>query len=118
MSKVLKLISFKWNLRAWQAFEEIKKILTQALVLALPCFKKIFQVERDVYRVGIGGVLTQDGYPIAYISKKLCDFKRKYSTYNKEFYPIIRSIEHWGHYLVANEFNLHPDHKELKYIQG
>jgi len=51
-------------------------------------------------------------------SEKLCDARRKYSTYDKEFYAIIRSLEHWSHYLVANEFILHSNHEALKYIQG
>ena len=118
MTDVLKQTSFKWNPKAQQAFEEVKKKLTQAPVLALPCFEKIFEVECDASGVGIGGVLTQEGRPIAYFSEKLCDSKRKYSTYDKEFYAIIRSLEHWSHYLVANEFILHSDHEALKYIQG
>jgi len=73
ISKVLKDTSFKWTLKAQQAFEEIKRKLTQALVLALPCFEKIFEVECDASNVGIRGVLTQEGHPFAYFSEKLCD---------------------------------------------
>jgi len=58
MTEVLKQALFKWNPKAQQAFEEIKKKLTQAWVLALPCFEKIFEVECDAFGVGIGGVLT------------------------------------------------------------
>jgi len=118
MTEVLKQSTFKWNPKVQQAFEEIKKKLTQAPVLALPCFEKIFEIECDASGVGIGEVLTQEGRPIAYFSEKLCDSKRKYFTYDKEFYKIIRSLEHWSHFLVANEFILHSDHEALKYIQG
>jgi len=55
---------------------------------------------------------------LAFFNEKLCDARRKYSTYDKEFYAIIRCLEHWSHYLVANEFILHSDHEALKYIQG
>ena len=76
-------------------------------------------MDYDVSGISIRGVLTQVGRPIAYFSEKLCDFKRMYFTYDKEFYAIIRSPEHWSYYLVANEFILaHSDHKALKYIQG
>jgi len=62
--------------------------------------------------------LTQEGRPLAFFSEKLCEARRKYSTYDKELNAIIRGLEHWSHYLVASEFILHSDHEALKYIQG
>ena len=117
MTEIIKGSSLHWNPRAQAAFEDIKSKLTQAPVLALPNFEKLFAVECDASDVRIG-VLTQEGKPIAFFSEKRDDAKRKYSTYDKEFYAIVRCLEHWNHYLVANEFILHSDHEALKYIQG
>jgi len=118
MTEVIKGTSFKWTLKAQSAFEEVKLRSTQAPALALRCFDKIFEVECDASRVGIGGVFTQEGKPLAFFSEKLCDSRRKYSTYGKEFYAIVRYLERWSHYLVATKFILHYDHEALKYIQG
>jgi len=53
----------------------------------------VSKVKCDAFGVGIGGVLTQEGRLIAFSSEKLHDLKR-YLTYDKEFYAIIRCIEH------------------------
>jgi len=126
MIEVIKGSSFQRNPKAQAqalvlalpCFEEIKLKLTQARVLALPCFDKLFEVRCDVSRVGISGVLTQEGWAPAFLSEKLCQARRKYSTYDKEFYVIIRSLERRSHYLVASEFILHSDYEALKYIKG
>nr|GEY38558.1 hypothetical protein [Tanacetum cinerariifolium] len=78
---------------------------------------KVFQVECDASGLGIGGVLSQLNRPIAFFSEKLNDTRRRYSTYDKEFYAIVSSLEYWRHYLLSAEFILYFDHQALKFIQ-
>ncbi|GJW47496.1 reverse transcriptase domain-containing protein [Tanacetum coccineum] len=66
-------------------------------------------------RVGIGSVLSQNQRPYAFFNEKLNDPRRKYSTYDKEFYAIVRSLDTWRHYLLSNEFVLFSDHEALKF---
>jgi hypothetical protein len=54
--------------------------------------------------------------PIAFFSEKLNESRKKYSTYDKEFYTLVRTLEHWSHYLLHKEFVLHFDHEALKYL--
>jgi hypothetical protein len=114
----MKQREFKWTNAAIKAFTEIKKKMTKALVIRLPDFTKPFELECDVSGLGIGGVLSQERHPVDYFSKKLNDAKLRYSTYDKEFYAIIRSLWHWHHYLLPHEFVIYSDHKALRYLQS
>jgi hypothetical protein len=60
--------------------------------------------------------LSQDNRPIAYFSEKLNETKKKYSTYDKEFYAIIQALKKWRHYLVLQYFVLYSDNQALQFI--
>lgn len=60
----------------------------------------------------------QDGKPVAYFSEKLHGPVLNYSTYDKELYALVRSLETWRHYLWPKEFCIHSDHESLKYFRS
>ena len=92
--------------------------LTRAPVFSFTLFwESLWSWVRRIWG-GIGSLLVKQGRPPAFFSEKLCESKRKYSTCDKEFYAIVHCLEHWGHYLIADEFILHSDHEASKYIQG
>lgn len=117
-TELTKQKTFQWNEKALKAFETIKQKLTNPPYLARPNFQETFEVECDASGVGIGAVLSQNRKPIAYFSEKFNEAKRNYSTYDREFYAIVRALDHWRHYLLAKEFILHSDHEALKFINS
>jgi hypothetical protein len=58
-----------------EAFETLKCILVKALVLKLPDYDKDFEIHSDAFNFAIGGVLVQDGRPVAFENKKLSNIK-------------------------------------------
>ena len=109
---------FVWSKSAMKAFAEIKERLIHAPVLVLPDFGKVFEVTCDASGVGIGGVLSQGGHPIAFFSEKLNEAKKKYTTYDREFYVVVQALRYWRHYLLPKEFVLYSDHQALQYINS
>lgn len=92
--------------------------MTEAPCLRHPDFDKVFEVSCDASGVGIGGVLTQEGRPVAYFSEKQDEAKQRYSTYELEFYAIDKALRHWWYYLLPKEFVLFSDHQSLRYISS
>jgi hypothetical protein len=76
-------VSFNWCPTHQQAFDTLKSKLTQAPLLQLPDFDKMFELECDASGFGIGGDLLQCGKPIAFFREKLSGPSLNYSTYDK-----------------------------------
>ncbi len=63
---------WEWTEKCQKAYESIKHALCNAPTLAMPDYTKffVFEVITDASLDGIGAVLTQDGRPIPYESRK------------------------------------------------
>lgn len=116
LTKLLKKNAFEWNPAAQLAFEQLKMVMTQAPVLALPSFSKEFTIETDASGTGWSAVLQQDGHPIAYLSKSLSPRHQALSTYEKELMAVILALDKWKGYLLDKHFKIKTDHFSLKYL--
>nr|KYP53511.1 Transposon Ty3-G Gag-Pol polyprotein [Cajanus cajan] len=62
---------FVWDSRCQESFQELKRRLTSAPVLVLPDPSKTFEVFCDASKLGLGGVLMQEGCELTSKSIKL-----------------------------------------------
>jgi hypothetical protein len=92
IANCMKRGQFIWTMAATQAFEEIKKIMTEPLVLRWLVMHHMLELE----------VFGQEGHPIAYFNKKLNEAKQKYSTYAKN------SMLWFKHFLESLLIQSHP----------
>jgi hypothetical protein len=84
---------FHWGEAQQRSFEILKDKLTHAPLLQLLDFGKTFELECDASGIGIGSVLMQNGKPVPYFSEKLHGPVLNYSTYDKELYVLVHSLE-------------------------
>jgi len=58
-------VPFTWAKAQENAFNVLKDKLTHAALLQFPDFNKTFELECDASGIGLGGVLLQEGKPVA-----------------------------------------------------
>jgi hypothetical protein len=67
---------FMWTKESEESFKFLKNKVTEAPILTLPNFYKVFEVNCDASHVGIGVVLSQAGRPIELFSEKLSEVRK------------------------------------------
>ncbi len=77
-------VTYDWDEACDEAFKALKGILVKASVLKLPNFDKDFEIHSDASDFAIGGVIVQDGRPMAFENKKLSETERRWPTHEKE----------------------------------
>jgi hypothetical protein len=108
--------TYEWQEACNEAFETLKGILVKAPVLKLPDFHKDFEIHFDAFDFAIGGVLVQEGRPVAFESKKLSETKKRWPTHEKEIWAVIHCLKTWGHYIGSKDVMVWTDNVTLKYF--
>ena len=103
-------------MRCEESFVELKKRLTSAPVLILPNLGESFVVYCDASKMGLGGVLMQNGKVVAYASRQLRIHEKNYPTHDLELAAVVFVLKMWRHYLYGSRFEVFSDHKSLKYL--
>ena len=58
----------------------------------------------DASKMGLGGVLVQNGKVVAYASRQLRTHEKNYPTYDLELAAVIFMLKIWRHYLYGSRF--------------
>ena len=107
---------------ALKAFEELKLRCMTAPILVFADFKKLFQLETDASKEGLGAILLQESddgqyHPVAFASQELKGGEPKYHSSKLEFLALKWAItEQFREYLQYQPFTVRTDNNPLTYI--
>ena len=89
-------VDFYWNKHQQRSFDELKELCCSTPVLAYYDVTKDVTIQCDASRYGLGGVLLQDGRPIAYTSRA-----KRYAQLEKEMLVIVHSCKKFHYYMFG-----------------
>ena len=117
-----KSVPFHWGELQQKAFEQIKKDLTEAPVLAMPNSEGHMVLVSDTSKIACGSALYQEQKGryrlIAYFSKKLPLSAQRYSISELELTGIYANVLAFKHLLRNVHFTLYCDHSALVHIMN
>lgn len=115
--------TYKWESIHQDAFQKVKELLLQNVVLAHPYPDKPFILECDASDYGLGYILAQRGADnrvrvIAFGSRALTPTERNYSATERECLAVVEGVKKYHIYLHGNKFSVVTDHKALQWLMN
>nr|GEZ30514.1 reverse transcriptase domain-containing protein [Tanacetum cinerariifolium] len=103
-----------------EAFQTLKRKLTEALILITPNWDLPFELMCDASDFAIGAVLGQRQEkhfrPIHYARKTMTEAESNYTTTEKEMLAVVYAFKKFRSYLIMNKNIVYTDHSALKYL--
>ena len=102
-----------WNDELEQAFNDTKAMICKETLLIYPDWNKPFDIHTDASDYQLGAVISQEGKPIAFFSRKLNNAQKNYTTTEKELLSIVECIKEFRNILFGYQIIVYSDHKNL-----
>nr|GEW56093.1 DNA-directed DNA polymerase [Tanacetum cinerariifolium] len=111
---------FVFSKECIDAFDTLKKKLTEDLILVVPDWNLPFELMCDASDFAISAVLGQHKskhfQPIHYASKTMTEAQTHYTTTEKEMLAVVYAFEKFWPYLVLSKSIVYTNHSALKYF--
>ncbi len=109
---------WKWNKKAKNAFQKLKRICINKSVLKMFDSSKSIRIETNASDLAIDACLSQEyedkWHSMTYYSRKLSSAEQNYDIHDKKLLVIIASLEQWRIYAErSSKLTIYTNHKNL-----
>lgn len=108
--------SFSWNSERETSFFKLRKCISECQTLTFFDSSKPVLIQTDASKVGISGVLMQEGKIVFLASRKLNPTEQRYSQIEREFLAIVFSLHRFRNFLFGTDFHVQTDNRSLTYF--
>ncbi len=109
-----KNVKFIWGDEQRQAFEKLKGVVSEAILLAYPNPNKPFDIFPDASSTyAMGAFLVQDGHIISTFLRKFNEAQLKYTVTGQELLAAYEVCKHFDQIICGCEVRIHTNHQNL-----
>jgi hypothetical protein len=113
---------FNWSAEDQQHFEELKRCVLQAPLLAQLNYSKQIYVRCDASRFGAGAVLFQYDeagreHVVCYASRKFIPAETRWSTFQQEASTVVWALERFLEFTQGYHVIVECDHRNISFVK-
>ena len=108
-------VKFKWTDVENNAFIAMKKIARHDVLRSQPNFSETFIIHTGASNTQLGGIMSQNGKPIAFYSRKLTPAQKNYTTTEKELLSRMEILKELRTIILGRPITVYRDHKNLTF---
>lgn len=111
-------VVWSWTQHQQDAFDQLKRCVTNPLVLQYYNVSKPVTLTCDASQYGLGAACIQDGKPMAYASRTLTDTETRYAQIEKELLAVVFACYKFSDYIYGKAVVIETDHEPLVTIHN
>ena len=118
-----KAVTFDWGEAQEEAFQELKDLLSEHVLLSAPIEEAQTVLVTDASDKGLGAVLMQvdkegEIHVIEFASKSLSKAEQNWATIERELYAIKWAVDHFRDYVKGTMIYVVTDHQSLLWLKS
>ena len=102
---------FKWTEECEKSFREVKKVISEEVLLSFPDYTKKFELYTDASDYQLGAMLKQGNNTLAFFSKKLNAAQKNYGVGEKEMLSVVEALKEFRTMVKGYPIDVYVDHK-------
>ena len=102
-----------WSEEDELKLNDLKNELLNELVLQPYNASEELTIETDASQRAVAAIVTQNGRPVYFLSKKLTNAQSNWSNIEREAYGIYWAVTKLRHFLLSRKFSIKTDHRPL-----
>jgi hypothetical protein len=88
-----KNVKWEWTPVHQESFDQMKALMAKETLVTFPDFSKEFEIHTDASDSQLGAVISQEGKPVAFYSRKLQPAPTRYTVTERELLSIVETLK-------------------------